>query len=652
MKNMKNIFLDFSPQLNFQRRFIFFFFDLISFSFSLFLSFLIRFEFDFAKAFPRDFYFFLILFLSVKFIIFSLNHLYNISWRYVSLQDLSSLAKSSIFSNSILFVILYGFNIEMFTGFPRTVLFIDFLLTFFLTSAFRISKRFFVEVLKKSVGNSTLKRTLIIGAGSSGEQLLREVYRSDPRLFNPIGFIDDDEDKQGMQIQGVRVIGTSREMEYVINHQNISAIIIAIPSADRNFYKKIYKLAKENNVTDVKIVSTVNDVSNVIQVNVQDIRDLNVSDLIGRQAVSINTKDIIGYLKNKKILITGAAGSIGSEIARQVAYYEPAEIGILDNNESDLAELEIQLSRNWKHTPVNMLLCDISNSDKVDKIISEYQPGVIFHAAAYKHVPVMENFPEEAIRVNVLGTYNLVTAAKKYNISNFVLISTDKAVNPTSIMGGSKRIAEYIVTGLGAESNSRFVAVRFGNVIGSRGSALPIFIDQLKNGGPITVTHPDMKRYFMTIPEAVALVLQASATGKNGDVFVLDMGEPIKILNLVHELITLNNLIPNKDIKIEFTGIRPGEKLFEEILTAEEGVINTSHEKIFKAKMVCTHDKEQVEDMVRLFSEMLFTASKEDWLSVLKYYIPTFNENSCPSAGGNTIDELLNGISVPIKKTK
>lgn len=652
MKNMKSVFSDFFPQLNFQRKFIFFFFDLISFSFSLFLSFLIRFEFDFSNAFPKDFYFYLLLFLIVKYVIFSLNHLYNISWRYVSLQDLSSLAKSSIISNSILFIILYGFDIALFAGFPRTVLFIDFLLTFFMTSAFRISKRFFVEVLKKSVGNSNLKRTLIIGAGSSGEQLLREVYRSEPRLFNPIGFIDDDEDKQGMQIQGVRVIGTSSEMEYIINHQNVSAIIIAIPSADRNFYKRIYKLAKNNNVTDVKIVSTVNDVSNVIQVNVQDIRDLNVSDLIGRQAVSINTKDIIGYLKNKKILITGAAGSIGSEIARQVAYYEPSEIGILDNNESDLAELEIQLNRNWKHTPVTMLLCDISNSDKVERIIKEFQPGVIFHAAAYKHVPVMENFPEEAIRVNVLGTYNLATAAKKFNIPNFVLISTDKAVNPTSIMGGSKRIAEYIVTGLGAESNSSFVAVRFGNVIGSRGSALPIFIEQLKNGGPITVTHPDMKRYFMTIPEAVALVLQAAATGKNGDVFVLDMGEPIKILDLVYELITLNNLVPNKDIKIEFTGIRPGEKLFEEILTAEEGVIKTSHEKIFKAKMVCHHDKEKVEDMVHLFSDMLFTATKEDWLAVLKYYIPTFNETSYQSSGSNTFDELINGISLPVKKTK
>jgi FlaA1/EpsC-like NDP-sugar epimerase len=411
-------------------------------------------------------------------------------------------------------------------------------------------------------------------------------------------------------------------------------------------------IAKDANVSEVKVVSTINDISNVIQVSVRDIRDLNASDLIGRHAVSINTIDIIKYIKRKRVLITGAAGSIGSEIARQVIFYDPDIVGILDINESDLADLEVQLARNNKTIPIKMYLADISDMQKVDTIIKEFAPDVIFHAAAYKHVPVMEKFPEEAIRVNVLGTYYLAISAKKYNVENFVLISTDKAVNPTSIMGATKRVAENIVTGIGKGGGSNFVSVRFGNVIGSRGSALPIFLEQLKHGGPITITHPDMKRYFMTIPEAVALVLQAAATGKNGDVFVLDMGEPIKILDIAKELILMNNLVPDKDIRIEFTGIREGEKLFEEVLTAEEGVLSTNHEKIFKAKLNCTFNENSVALMVDKFSHIPTNLSKDEWRHILKSFVPTFdwkngNGNGNGKYPGN--GKSLNAFNTDIK---
>lgn len=614
--------LDYLPKSYFMRKLTFLFFDTIAFSASLILAFLIRFEFNSVINFNYDLAAFLIVFVSVKIFVFYTFRLYDISWRYVSLQDLANIGKAILISNGILFIIIYGFNLKLFSGFPRSILLVDLIFSFVLSSGFKISKRMYLEVMRQSIGISDLKRTLIIGAGSSGEQILRDINRSETRKFYPIGFVDDDPLKQNLYLQGIRVLGTTKDLFEIIKQYKIDTILISVLTADRKFHRKILNIAREAGVMDVKVISTINDISDSVKVRMQDVRDIDVSDLIGRQAVSINTKIIGSYLNKKKVLITGAAGSIGSEIARQVIFYEPEELAILDINESDLADLELQLNSTLQTCDIKMFLCDISDKNKVEKIFYSFRPDVVFHAAAYKHVPVMEKFPEEAVRVNIIGTHNLVTAVKKFDVSNFVLISTDKAVNPSSIMGVSKRIAEQIVTSM--VSSSTFVAVRFGNVIGSRGSALPIFLNQLKNGGPITVTHSEMKRYFMTIPEAVALVLQAAATGKNGDVFILDMGEPIKIVDLVEDLIKLHNLVPNKDIKIEYTGIRDGEKLVEEVLTAEEGVIPTSHEKIFKAKMISTHTQQAIEDMVDEFRALNGHTSKEDWKALFKYYVPTY----------------------------
>ncbi len=613
---------------NFMRRLLFIFFDIISFCASIFLSFGIKGEFTSSLDMNQNFVIILLTFITVKLFIFFSFKLYDISWRYVSLQDLANISKACLLSNGIIFIIVYGFNISAFSGFPKTVLLTDLVLTFLFSSGFKISKRMYLEVMRQSIRNSDLKRTLIIGAGSSGEQLLRDINRSHTRKFLPIGFIDDDPSKQNLYYQGVRALGNTDQLSEIIKKYNIDTVLISVLTADRNFHRKILNLSRDAGVKNIKVLASVNDVSNSTQIGVNDIRDIDVSDLIGRQAVSINTKVISGYLKNKRVLISGAAGSIGAEISRQVTFYEPNQIAIVDINESDLADLEIQLKRLRSNSEIKMYLCDISNKSKVEKMFEDFMPDVVFHAAAYKHVPVMEKFPEEAVRVNIIGTHILSKASSKFGVENFILISTDKAVNPTSIMGASKRIAEYIVTGIGKGSASRFVAVRFGNVIGSRGSALPIFIDQLKHGGPITITHPEMKRYFMTIPEAVALVLQAAATGKNGDVFILDMGEPIKIVDLATELILLNNLIPGKDIKIEFTGIREGEKLFEEVLTAEEGVIETSHEKILKSRLVCMHNEESIDTMVEEFNSILNSSTKEDWIEILKYYIPQFNPSN------------------------
>ncbi len=623
------------PKSNFMRRVTFLLFDLIAFALSLILAFVIRFEFNPILNFNYNLPLFLILFLAVKIAVFYSFRLYDISWRFVSLQDLANIGKAILLSNGILFIIIYGFNLSLFAGFPRSILLVDLIFSFMLSSGFKISKRMYLEVMRQRIGTSDLKRTLIIGAGSSGEQILRDINRSDTRKFYPIGFIDDDPLKQNLYLQGIRVLGNTKELSEIIKRYKVDSILISVLTADRKFHRKILNIAREAGVKDVKVISTINDISDSVKVRMQDVRDIDVSDLIGRQAVSISAKIIGNYLNNKRVMITGAAGSIGSEISRQVIFYEPKEVAIVDINESDLADLELQLKAMFRSHEVRMYLCDISDKNKVDKMFESFKPDVVFHAAAYKHVPVMEKFPEEAVRVNIIGTHNLATAVNKFNVGNFVLISTDKAVNPTSIMGVSKRIAEQIVTGIVSSSN--FVAVRFGNVIGSRGSALPLFLNQLKNGGPITITHPEMKRYFMTIPEAVALVLQAAATGKNGDVFILDMGEPIKIVDLVEDLITLHNLIPNKDIKIEYTGIRDGEKLVEEVLTAEEGVIPTSHEKIFKARMISQHNQESIDSMVDEFKSLNGHTTKEDWKVLFKYYVPTYQ----PSVYNNNLPEAF-----------
>ncbi len=621
IENIRNLF---NPT-NLKRKLLFILFDIIAFSISIYLTLEVYKELNSFIIIYSNLLILLLIFIPVKILVFYSFSLYDISWKFVSLQDLANIAKASLLSNGILFILVYGFNFPVFREFPRGILLIDLIFSFLLSSGFKISKRMYLEVVRKNIGVAGLKKTLIIGAGSSGEQLLREINRSQPREFFPIGFIDDDPLKNNLYLQGIRIMGNTEDLPNIIRDYNIESILISILTADRRFHRKILNLARDCGVTNVKVVSAINDISNNIKISLRDIRDIDVSDLIGRQAVSINTQQISNYLYKKRILITGAAGSIGSEIARQVIHYKPEELGILDINESDLADLELQLKRLDSKLQIRLYICDISHQHKVDKIFSSFSPDVVFHAAAYKHVPVMEKFPEEAVRVNILGTHNLAQAAKFSGVENFVLISTDKAVNPTSIMGVSKRIAEYIVTGAGKNSLSNFVAVRFGNVIGSRGSALPIFMEQIKSGGPITITHPDMKRYFMTIPESVALVLQAGATGSNGDVFVLDMGEPIKIVDLVRDLILLNNLVPDKDIKIEYTGIREGEKLFEEVLTAEEGVVATNHEKIFKARMVCLHDEQAILNMIEDFQSRNGHTTKEEWKLLFKYYVNTFN---------------------------
>lgn len=607
-----------------KRRLGYLLFDLSSFAASLVFSIWVRFDFHIPVDYGSHLHWYLAIFLVVKVAFIGAFKLYEVSWRDFSLRDLTNLVKAIVLAELVLSGIVFYSDLGIFEGFPRRVLLMDWLAGLILCSGFRVSQRVFFEVIASNHNNAAhLKRTIIVGAGYSGEQLLRDVYRKIPRPFLPIGLVDDDPGKRSLYIQGVPVLGKIDDLPLLIREENAQSVIVAVPSADRLFHRRIHGLARVAGVHDIKVVSAINDISNVIQVGIRDLREIDITDLIGRQAVRINTLDINAYLRGKKILITGASGSIGSEIARQACFYAPASVGILDINESDLATLLIELNAGY-NLPIQMFLGDVSDRLRMQSVFEAFRPEVVFHAAAYKHVPVMEQFPHEAVRVNICGTYNVAHLAVEFGVKDFVLISTDKAVNPTSIMGASKRIAEYIVTALGSEKSSHFVTVRFGNVIGSRGSVVPIFLDQIKRGGPVTITHPDMRRYFMTIQESVALVLQAAARGAQGDVFVLDMGEPLRIVDIARDLIVMNNLVPDKDVRIEYVGLREGEKLFEELLTAEEGVDATEHEKIFRARIVKNHTPETIDLLMSRLTELNGYASKSGLVEFFQKHIPTY----------------------------
>lgn len=628
-----------------KRRLGYLLFDLSSFAASIVLSIWMRFDFHIPVEYGHHLHWYLAIFLSVKVAFIAAFKLYEVSWRDFSLRDLTNLVKAISLAELVLTGIVFYSDLEIFSGFPRRVLLMDWLAGLILCSGFRISKRVFFEVIAANHNNGNhLKRTIIVGAGYSGEQLLRDVYRRLPRPFLPVGLVDDDPGKRALYIHGIPVLGKIGDLPLFIREKNAQSVIVAVPSADRLFHRRVMSLSKKAGVHDIKVVSAINDVSNAIQVGVKDLREIDITDLIGRQAVKINTLDISTYVRNKRVLITGASGSIGSEIARQVCLYSPSRIGLLDINESDLVMLLTELGSSFDK-PVQIFLSDISDRKRMENVFSAFKPEVVFHAAAYKHVPVMEQFPDEAVRVNIIGTYNLTVLAIHHGIKHFVLISTDKAVNPTSIMGASKRIAEYVVTAFGSERSTVFITVRFGNVIGSRGSALPIFVEQIKRGGPVTITHPDMMRYFMTIQEAVALVLQASAKGSGGDVFVLDMGEPVRVVDLARDLIVMNGLVPDKDIQIVFTGIREGEKLFEDLLTAEEGVDATEHEKIYRARLSAHYKRETIETLIERLRQMNGNATKQDFIAFFRDYLPTFSPTEATLSTG----ALDGSVSIPGK---
>ena len=472
---------------------------------------------------------------------------------------------------------------------------------------------------------SERKRTMIVGAGSTGSTVVEELSRKNS-IYLPVCLVDDDMEKQGRTIDGVPIVGSTQEIPRLVAKHSVSTIIFAIPSISAQARKSMLATCMSTGC-QVKVLPYISELVGTSDM-VSQIRDINIGDLLGRPQITFVDKGVASYIEGKVCMITGGGGSIGSELVRQIVKYKPAKVVIVDVYENSAYEIQQEILRTYgADYPIRVEIASITDRDKVDELFVEHRPKIVFHAAAHKHVPLMETNPEEACKNNIFGTLNVAQMADKHGVEKFVMISTDKAVNPTNVMGATKRCCEEIVQMM-AQSGSKteFAAVRFGNVLGSNGSVIPLFKEQIKNGGPVTVTHPDIIRYFMTIPEAVSLVLQAGTFAKGGEIFILNMGEPVKILTLAENLITMMGYTPYKDIEIKFTGLRPGEKLFEELLMKEEGLQKTPNEKIFIGKQMKI-DKAWLTEQLEKMRAVCATNDKEAVVAQLKVLVPTFNHD-------------------------
>jgi FlaA1/EpsC-like NDP-sugar epimerase len=544
------------------------------FALSAVAAFSLRFDLRIPRAYFSHLLYGLVVWVIVKTTVFRVAGLDRGWWRYVSVTDLLRIMVGNL-SGSALSCIAIRFIAP--AGFPRSVYLLDLMICFLGTSGVRMIVRMMAEATSHGSNGAPEKNTLIYGAGDAGVTLLREIQRNPKLLYRVRGFLDDRADKKGAHILGVSVLGGGDEVAQLVTKHKIDIILIAIPSATGTEMTRILERCHAGGV-ECKTVPGLGDVIEERGLAGQ-IRDVAVEDLLGRKPVRLEEGQIRGTLEGKVVMVTGAAGSIGSELCRQIARFNPAGIVGFEIAESPLFEIDREMRQEFPNTPFYPEIGSIQNRSRLDEVLRRYSPSVVYHAAAYKHVPLMETHVFEAIENNVVGTYNLAVAAEEHGVADFVMISSDKAVRPTNVMGATKRIAELLLLAL-QNGRTKYVAVRFGNVLGSNGSVIPIFKKQIAAGGPVTVTHPDMRRFFMTIPEACQLVLQAAVIGEGGQICVLDMGEPVKIVDLARDLILLSGLKPDEDIRIEFTGMRPGEKLCEELSTLIEDTAPTTHEKI------------------------------------------------------------------------
>lgn len=546
---------------------------------------------------------------------------YKRMWRYASIGELIALIKVATFSTGLFFMMYVGIKILIYPFvIPRSIFLLTLGLLILFIGASRLGWRMWRDSYIKIQPHH--RKALIVGAGNAGALVARELKHNENATFYPIAFIDDDVSKQNLEVMGLPVLGGREDIPQIVENHAIDDIIIAIPSAKREEIRTIFDITKTTSAT-VKILPKVADLIEG-KISIQKIRNVKVEDLLGRDPVQVDLKGIMDYVTAKRVLVTGAGGSIGSELCRQVSQFNPEALILLGHGENSIYLIEMELRRSYPHLEVIPVIADVQDKDRINEVFERYQPEVIFHAAAHKHVPLMECNPSEAVKNNIFGTKNVAECADTYGAERFVLVSTDKAVNPTSVMGATKRVAELIVQTLNETSFTKFTAVRFGNVLESRGSVIPLFKQQIEHGGPVTVTHPDMIRYFMTIPEAVQLVIQAGALTKGGEVFILDMGNPVKILDLAKDLIRLSGLTPGKDIEIKFSGIRPGEKLYEEILTKEEGASSSKHDRIFVGKPTIWTSKEMEKEIKSL--ETVLNKSSVDIKKALRQVVPTFKD--------------------------
>lgn len=476
--------------------------------------------------------------------------------------------------------------------------------------------------IKLATKNTDISRVLIIGAGCAGEMVVKELEKNPQLNKKAVAIIDDDITRIGDQISGVDIVGTRNSILKIVKLYKIDEIIFSIANVSKKGKKEIIDICKNTNCK----IKTIPGIYEIIdgKVDIKQVRDVDIEDLLGREPIEVDFNLMGSYIQDSTILVTGAGGSIGSELCRQIANIRPKKLIMLDNYENNLYSIQQELIRKYGDS-IKMIavVASIREQKRMEKIFDKYRPEVVFHAAAHKHVPLMENSPGEAIKNNIFGTLNVAMLSSKYNVKRFLLISTDKAVNPTNIMGATKRAAEMIIQSLNEESKTEFVAVRFGNVLGSNGSVIPLFKKQIEEGGPVTVTHPNIIRYFMTIEEAVGLVIQAGGMAKGGEIFVLDMGEPVKILDLARNLIRLSGFEPDVDIKIVFTGLRPGEKLYEELLMSEEGLLDTKHKKIFIGSPI-DFDKNELQKYLIELSNIVLEEDDELIEQAMKNLVPTF----------------------------
>ena len=471
----------------------------------------------------------------------------------------------------------------------------------------------------------TQKNLLIIGAGRATKDVIRIIKTDMQKNYNIVGIIDDNPEKINYAISGVRIVGDRYKIREICRNYKVEVIFFCISSIDNRNKKEILDICQETGAKIRILPSTVDIIKN--KNIVQSFRNIEIEDVLGRDTIVLDNKNISSLIKDDVVLVTGGGGSIGSELCRQIMQYEPKQLIILDIYENNLYDIELELKSKYSEEKITAIVGSVRDKKRVEEVFREFRPSLVFHAAAHKHVPLMENSPLEAIKNNVFGTYNVVNTADKYHIKRFVLISTDKAVNPTNVMGASKRVCEMIVQAKNKVSNTEFVAVRFGNVLGSNGSVIPLFKKQIANGGPVTVTHKEITRFFMTIPEAVQLILQAVTYAKGGEIFVLDMGEPVKIYDLAKSVIKLSGLEPEVDIPIKITGLRPGEKLYEELLMAEEGLTATKHDKIFVSEPMYLEMK-ALEEKLEILSKLEYDEnySKENIKAIMKDVVPTYKD--------------------------
>ena len=594
--------------------------DLLSINIAFVLSVILRFGKDWGEYLDK--YKAAFIYLTIFYFIFALIFkLYNIIWIYTSINSLFIVTVTT--TCAVAACVLY-FNIGKEISFPRTVQVLTWFISLSLIGGSKLLWRLYWE--KRTPFKWRGERILIVGAGDAGNIVCREIdKRKDLGIL--VGFVDDDTAKIGKIIHNKKVLGPIENINKIIEKEKVGMVVITIPSAKGSEIRRIINKINTQNIK-IKIMPGLYELLGD-EVSVSRIRDVKMEDLLNRESVNLNIKKISGYIKGKKIMVTGGAGSIGKELSMQVCKFSPDELIILDHNENGLFYIERDIRKKYPKLQIHIIVADIRNREKMEKIFKNFQPEVVFHAAAHKHVPMMEYHPDEAVSNNIIGTKYLAELADKYDVNNFVMISTDKAINPTSVMGASKQVAEMIIKMYGKKSKTNFVAVRFGNVLASNGSIVPIFKKQIAEGGPVTVTDKEMKRYFMTISEASQLVIQAGGLGIGEEIFILEMGEPLKIVDLARNLIKLSGFALDEDIKIKFTGIRPGEKLFEELLTEKERnrVLGESgHEKIFIAQTEEVRRDKLEKDIAEL-ETLAKNLDDEGIVRKLQEIVPTYEPN-------------------------